>query len=227
MVKLLLLSIPNLDVNQCYMSGSTPLFAASQNGHTSVVKLLLSHPDIKVNQGRKPAYGGITPLWFASQNGDASVVKLLLSHPDINVNQPDNDGCTPIYIASHDGHISVVKLLLSMGKDVDVTTKPNPGPELWRSRTPAEQAKTNGNNEIFELLKSFELSDDPIATRNRQQKIRKALRKELKIHVEDAAQLLALVVLLSDEYLQFQTENQSQLKLIISSKISYFVVFIL
>jgi hypothetical protein len=37
----------------CAQSGNTPLCMASQNGHKEVVKLLLAHADVKVNQATK------------------------------------------------------------------------------------------------------------------------------------------------------------------------------
>jgi len=68
----------------------------------------------------------------------------------------------------------------------------------------AEIAKNRGHLHIYELVKSFEPSNDPIETQARQAKIRLKLRKELGLNVNDAANLLALVVLSSDDYLQFK-----------------------
>jgi len=202
------LSQPNIDFNTTTHSGASLFYFACQNGHAGIVELLLTHPDINVNQSRKS--DGCTPLLIASYNQHDFVVKLLITHPNIDANIPDNDRRTPLWMAAQEGLISVVKLLLAMREEHDVMIKPNPGPEPWRSRTAAEQAKAMGHIRIFQLLKSYEPSDDPIETKNRQAKIRKTLRKELKINVEDAAQLLALVVLLSDEYLQFKQENETQ-----------------
>jgi len=67
----------------------------------------------------------------------------------------------------------------------------------------AEIAKNRGHLNIYELVKSFEPFNDPIETQARQAKIRLKLRKELGLNVNDAANLLALVVLSSDDYLQF------------------------
>jgi len=47
-------------------------------------------------------------------------------------------------------------------------------------------------------------SDDPIETQERQAKIQLNLRKEFKFNVIDAAKLLALVMLLSDDYLKLK-----------------------
>ena len=63
--------------------GGTALMAAAQNGHDTVVKLLLSHPDTAVNAQNED---GQTALFIASMEGHATVVNMLLSRPDIAVN---------------------------------------------------------------------------------------------------------------------------------------------
>ena len=48
---------------------------ASANGHEDIVKLLLSHPDIKVNLANEFKN---TALHYASLNGHKGIVKLLI-----------------------------------------------------------------------------------------------------------------------------------------------------
>ncbi|RYP12344.1 hypothetical protein DL765_007390 [Monosporascus sp. GIB2] len=104
--------------------GRTPLHWASENGHDTVVKLLLeSGADTNVEDDM-----GRTPLHWASENGHDTVVKLLLeSGADTNVK--DKFDCTPLYptseyghdtVASENGHDTVVKLLLESGADMNV-----------------------------------------------------------------------------------------------------------
>ena len=57
---------------------------ASKYGHVEVVKKLLSHPQVDVNQ--EATIGKQNPLWIASYYGHVEVVRALLSHPDIDVN---------------------------------------------------------------------------------------------------------------------------------------------
>lgn len=59
--------------------GATPLFIAAQNGHCSVVSLLLSH-GAKVSLARLDS---ATPLWIAAQMNHSDVCKMLLQagHP--------------------------------------------------------------------------------------------------------------------------------------------------
>ena len=77
-----------------------------------MVKELLAHPQINVNQARTK-YGD-SPLLIASELGHVEVVKELLAHPQINVNQArTTDGATPLFTASQEGYVEVVKELLA------------------------------------------------------------------------------------------------------------------
>jgi len=191
-----LLERPDINVNQADNDGCTALYFACLKGEDNLVQLLLGQPNVKVNQVNKH---GWTPLFIGSSYGQEKVMELLLKHPIVNLNQADNDGCTALYSASRNGHEKVVKQLLASHHPVDVLAKPD-----YASRTAAERGKDNGHLEIFDLLKSFEPSNDPMETRARQAKVRLNLRKELGLTVIDAAGLLVLVVLLNDDYLQFR-----------------------
>ena len=94
--------------------GATPLYAASENGHAEVVKLLLAAGVDK----DKAMHGGTTPLDIASFNGHAEVVKLLLA-AGADKDKARQDGTTPLWAASFNGHAEVVKLLLAAGADKD------------------------------------------------------------------------------------------------------------
>ena len=54
--------------------------------HLEVVKLLVSHPQIHINEGSLQL-GGENPLLIAARKGSAGVVKELLTHPKIDVNK--------------------------------------------------------------------------------------------------------------------------------------------
>ena len=96
-------------------SGVTALYAACQNGHGSLVALLLqSHaiPDCSIGRG------GITPLLIACSNGHAACVHALLDG-GASANKPDADGFTPLYISSGKGHSGCVESLLAHGADTE------------------------------------------------------------------------------------------------------------
>ena len=54
---------------------------AARNGHSEVVKLLLTRGDIEINT--KKSWRDRTPLSWAAGNGHSEVVKLLLAHDGI------------------------------------------------------------------------------------------------------------------------------------------------
>ena len=92
----------------------TPLWIASQKGHTQIVKMLLA-VGADVNQAEED---GRTPLFTASWEGHVEVVKLLLAAPGIDVNQADNGyGRTPLYSASRRNNARIVSLLLHADAD--------------------------------------------------------------------------------------------------------------
>ena len=79
------LQCPGVDINHSDDQGRTPLFLASENGHTTVVRKLLDFRQIDVNKARTDY--GATALFAASQFGHEDIVRLLLNHPRIEVNK--------------------------------------------------------------------------------------------------------------------------------------------
>ena len=133
------------DVNLRNRFGTTPLFMASQNGHTGVVKLLLANK-ADVNAALKT--DGRTPLFMASQNGHTWVVKLLLANKaDVNVARKTDD-VTSLFAASYNGHTEIVKLLLAAGANVHAKVS-----MAGKDYTALSIAKQGGHTEVVELLK--------------------------------------------------------------------------
>ena len=102
------------DVNVRNKYDATPLLIASRNGHTEIVKLLLT-AKADVNAAEKKQ--GITPLLIASKKGHTEIVKLLLTAgADVNTMIKVNGiDYTPLSIAKKMSHTRIVKLLKKMG----------------------------------------------------------------------------------------------------------------
>jgi ankyrin repeat protein len=124
--------------------GVTPLFMASQKGHTSVVNVLLRH-------GADPNlanHDGTTPLFMASQNGHTklgrtSVVDVLLRHgTDPNLPLTAEPCSVPLTIAAGNGHLQTVERLAD----------PNLPKTVEPYSVPLEIAATNGHAETVERL---------------------------------------------------------------------------
>jgi ankyrin repeat protein len=110
------LLILDYDVNQTDKDGVSALMWAAYNGHTAIVKSLLTHKNINVNQAD---IKGHTALMGAAYNNQIKVTEELLRHKDINVNQTDKDGISALMLAAANGHTSTVERLLAH-KDINV-----------------------------------------------------------------------------------------------------------
>jgi ankyrin repeat protein len=102
-----------IDVNQTdkydEIMWATALMYASQEGHAEVVKMLIQHKNIDINQQNE---NGKTALMLASERGHEDIVKMLLEKENIEINQGDKDGWTALMLASRKGHDKIVKMLL-------------------------------------------------------------------------------------------------------------------
>lgn len=107
MAKALLPGKNNIDEKDS--SHRTPLLIAAQEGHESVVKLLLDTHKVDCNS---PDEIGRTPLSYAAQGCHQGIVELLLNISGVDVDPKDSAGATPLYRAVETGHGGIVKLLL-------------------------------------------------------------------------------------------------------------------
>jgi ankyrin repeat protein len=90
-------------------SGNTTLHLAAQNGHQSIVKLLLSKASVNEKN-----INGDTPLHLAVQGGHLSVIKELCD-PD-TIKEKNNQGDTPLHLAvlnAENAGVEIAELLLS------------------------------------------------------------------------------------------------------------------
>ncbi|KFZ04100.1 hypothetical protein V502_10410 [Pseudogymnoascus sp. VKM F-4520 (FW-2644)] len=118
---------------------TTPLAAASQNGHYSAVKVLLDHgADHTITSIRKCG-----PLHLAAAFGCPIIVELLLDG-GANISAIEERGLTPLHFACENGNLAVAKLLIDRGADIFVGCRVRQ-PLLCR-------AVDSGNLELVEFL---------------------------------------------------------------------------
>ncbi|KAJ2934209.1 hypothetical protein H1R20_g2898, partial [Candolleomyces eurysporus] len=144
-----LLRRTDIDINVFDSIGRVPLTCAMEAECWETVDLLLSRPDLDVNQGEPPALvqaclkgrealvrkllaidcldmnavdaTGRSALSMAAYIGHRQIAKLLLSRPDVNVNVGSP---TPLMHACHQGHAGIVELLLtSHGDELDINLR--------------------------------------------------------------------------------------------------------
>ena len=180
---------PRFDVNmELDGTGYTLLhFACVQGKRSPVIPLLLAHPDIDVNV---KDHDGCTPFYCACLYGYPSCVREMLKDSRVNVNETDYDGVTPLWVAADNGNLEVIKWWIASGREMYLGE-----PGDVNSTDAIGVAKEEGNTEVVALLERFE--SDAIQTRH-------AIRVELGLLDELAAEMFALVVFVSDGLLQIK-----------------------
>jgi len=182
-VREILRNNPTINVNCKNASGYQALHCASDEGHASIVAILLAHPDIKVNL--KDSRGG-TPLHYACFDGHASCARLLLADSRVKVN--DYRGSTPLWWAAYRGHLDVIKCWIASEREVDLGTRGD------YHRDAIGAAKKWKKTEVT-LLERFKR--DAVQTRHQ-------VRLELGFLDDLAAEMFAIVVFVSDGLMQIR-----------------------
>jgi len=131
----------NINPNAFDRKGVNALAAASANGHSGVVKLLLEN-GADVN-AKDPSYQ-LTALFPACGGNHAEVVKILLNAgADPNV-KSNPDMITPLITAVVGGSQEIVRLLLSAGADPNIVHRTGLSPLMVASK--------GGYGEIVKML---------------------------------------------------------------------------
>jgi len=126
---------------------------------------------------------------------DAPCVREMLKDSRVNVNEPDGDGHAPLWDAADNGHLDIIKWWIASGREIDLG---KPGDV---DKTDAiGGAKKRGWTEVVTLLERFK--ENPVETRH-------AVRVELGLIDEVAAEMFALVVFVSDGLLQIKDTTPS------------------
>ena len=140
-----LLTKCDVDVNEICCRG-TPLNCAIARNHVKVVKLLLSHPRIRLNRQNKLIK---RPLHEAIDCSDVIMFPLLLKQTRIDVNDTDNYGNNCFMYACLRGDISALETLWN----INVKTKVNFYQKHEKTNhTASHIACTTGNVPVVEFL---------------------------------------------------------------------------
>lgn len=132
----------NIDPNISFNTGWSPLHIAAKNGQSSILRILTSHQQIKIN---KTDAHGWTALHWAASNMHPNSVRILLRHPEINVNIIDKEGQSPLHWAAKNGLPDVITALLSHG-NINVNSRNHDG------SSPLHLASMKGNSFAVKAL---------------------------------------------------------------------------
>lgn len=94
-------------VMEAIREGKTPLMVAIINGHTDIVELLLTVPEINVNLRDN---SGKTALMHAVISGRYQMVSLLLEREDVEVDIQDKNGETALIHARRGRNGNLIRL---------------------------------------------------------------------------------------------------------------------
>ena len=106
------------DVNMVSKDGLwSGLTIAARKNYSELVDLLLSQPDIKINQTTDMGCSGgqWTALMFACDAGRPGIVSRLAGKEELDLNYQDKWGRTAAHVASYHGQTECVRLLAETG----------------------------------------------------------------------------------------------------------------
>ncbi|RDW78901.1 uncharacterized protein DSM5745_05753 [Aspergillus mulundensis] len=110
----LLISQPDIELDQRDLDERTPLANAALTEHAGVVKLLLARRDAVDPEAQDK--DGCTPLMLGARGGDVGVIRALLQDPRVDVNRTDNKGWTALAHAANLNKQDAMKLLVELAK---------------------------------------------------------------------------------------------------------------
>ncbi|PON50584.1 Transmembrane protein [Trema orientale] len=155
-----LLSKPNQE-------GETPLYIASENGHSMLVGEMLKHIDLQT--ASIAARNGYDPFHIAARQGHLDVLKQLLQvFPNLAMTT-DLSNSTALHTAATQGHIDVVNLLLETDSNLAKIARNN-------GKTVLHSAARMGHLEVVKSL----LTKDPSTAFRTDKKGQTALHMAVK-----------------------------------------------
>ena len=118
---------------------STTLHIAAENGHLTIVELIISHLTQKNPRNKRLR----TPLDLAAENGHFDIFQLIMEN--FKKKNPKNRGQeTPLHYAAKNGHFDICKLITKKVK--------GKSPKDSSGDTPLHYAAANAHFDICELL---------------------------------------------------------------------------
>ena len=150
------------DVNQEDVTHRSPLMLAIERGLTSLIQILLDHPDCDVSHYDRRRRN---ILHHAVLGRNIDAIKILQTKKLVKYlsDRPDRLGVFPILMPARKGYLNVMTALLSAGADPNVHDSRFPN-----CQTALQEAILNGHLHIVQLLLAYgaDLQCDPNAQPN-------------------------------------------------------------
>lgn len=105
-------------INDYFVLDCNLLLFAVENNNKDIVKELLKHPKIKINE---KGFSGISPLLMSVIKNNIEIVECFLKNKETDINIKSYSGTSPLLQAVRDNNLPIVKLLLDNGADVNIT----------------------------------------------------------------------------------------------------------
>ncbi|KAL3091970.1 hypothetical protein niasHS_005920 [Heterodera schachtii] len=121
-------------------SGTTPLMAASEGGHSAIVKFLVDKCQVKVEMADANGNSALLCALIAKNDGIASY----LIKKGARVDRANNDGFSPLHAAVNLGNLQLCQLIVKKGANVNQQTS--------NGKTPLMLAVYARNSEIVKFL---------------------------------------------------------------------------
>jgi len=150
----------NADTNSQDDFGWTPLMHAVSEGHTYVVKYLLTHGA----DWKQKSRDGSCLLHHAVSSLDDEMVEIILQVASEEVNCLNESGWTPLHLASHSGKDNMVRNILAHGGKANIINKDG--------KTAVELASSEDVKNIFGEENLQTSLDREGATKSTQEQIR-------------------------------------------------------
>jgi Fem-1 family protein b len=124
----------NRTYDEAHAQKCTLLTIACVNGHTDVIRTLLSHfkPELEVLNNvilgdttpNQHIFSNVSVLWVAASINNFEIVKLLVEH-GANVNHTTKTNSTPLRGACYNGNLDMARYLVENGADIYIAKENN------------------------------------------------------------------------------------------------------
>lgn len=159
MVKILINSFDNIDLNGNDNDDYSPLYYACESKAIDVVEFLLQQEKIDVN--KLNGYSKMTALVYSCDKNLYEIVNIILKHQKVDVNLADCDGKTALHFAIEQKNEKIVNLLLNEKLNININAI-----DKFRKASPLHYACESCNISIIQMIFNFSENQEKLKSEN-------------------------------------------------------------